>query len=154
MSHAEFDIVHLKLSGEHKIGIVVSRYHSDITYAMLEHCVQELVDRGASKDNITVRYVPGAWEIPLAAQRLIQDVRPQCVITFGAVLKGQTNHFDLLMNEVARGIMHVQLTSGIPIIFEVLGADDKQLLIERSSGGHLDKGTEAAQAAIQVLVQT
>ena len=103
---------------------------------------------GVADDDVTVVWVPGAFEIPAVARRVAGDV--DAVVCLGAVIRGETAHFDLVANEAARGIAEVTRTTGVPCIFEVLATQDLAQAQARAGGAHGNKGWEAAMAAIEM----
>jgi 6,7-dimethyl-8-ribityllumazine synthase len=135
-----------------KIGIVKSEYNSKITDALLESCVQELKKSGVGEKNIYVTEIPGAYEIPFACQKSALTKKCDAIIALGAVIRGETPHFDFIANSCSIGIMDVSLKMNIPIIFGVLTTNNIQQAKARIRGGNVgDKGVEAAQAAIKML---
>ena len=118
---------------------------------MLEKkCVETLMKNGIARGKITVAYVPGAFEIPLACQRLAKSRKYAALIALGVIIKGDTYHFELVANECARGVMQVMLAHDIPIIFEVL-AGAREDMIKRALDDEYNKGIEAARGAAQLL---
>lgn len=132
-----------------RVGIVVARFNEVVTTALLEGAVQALSHAGVADDAVTVVWVPGAFEIPAVAGRLAKtDV--DAVVCLGAVIRGETSHFELVANEAARGIADVTRTTGVPCIFEVLATEDLAQAQARAGGAHGNKGWEAAMAAIEM----
>lgn len=135
-----------------KIGIVKSIYNSEITNALLESCIYELKKSGVNEKNICIMDVPGAYEIPLGCQNMIKSKKIDAIIAIGAIIKGQTPHFDFIAKSVAMGIMDVILKTNIPIIFAVLTTNNINQAKARIKGGKCgDKGIEAALAALQMI---
>jgi 6,7-dimethyl-8-ribityllumazine synthase len=132
-----------------KVALVVSRYHGDITSALQSSCLNILGAAGAKADDLRVVSVPGAWEIPLAIQRVIASWQPDVVVVFGAVIRGETDHYAAIIENVARACMDIQLTGDTPVVFEVLGGTREQLVARTI--GDLDKGKEAATATLHLL---
>jgi 6,7-dimethyl-8-ribityllumazine synthase len=130
-----------------RFAVVVSRYNAYITERLLEGCRQVLAAAGAAA--VDVAWVPGALEIPLAAQRLARTGRYDTVICLGCVIKGETLHFDLVAQQAAAGISRVALDTGVPVINEVLAVFDPAHAAARA-GGCTNKGEEAAHAAIHM----
>lgn len=130
-------------------GIVVGRFNSFIGERLLEGALDALVRHGADDAQITVVRVPGAFEIPLAARKLAQKGEHQAVICLGAVIRGSTPHFDYVAGEVSKGVAHVSLETGIPVIFGVLTTDTIEQAIERAGTKAGNKGFDAAVTAIE-----
>ena len=134
-----------------RIAIVRSEYNREITLSLEKKCVETLLEAGVPEKNIRVFAVPGCFEIPILAQRLATQKRWDAIIALGAVIKGDTYHFELVVNECARGIMDVSLRHGVPIIFEVLATYNKRDAVRRAGNNKSNKGIEAAQAALSLL---
>lgn len=133
-----------------RFGIVVSRYHEDLTKALLEGAVSTLQDHGAAKENIQHVFVPGSFEIPLAARALLAQ-QYDAVICLGIIVKGETTHDEYIAREVARGISQLSQMTGIPVIFGVLTTQTLEQAKARCGGAKGHKGSEAAEAAISML---
>ena len=130
----------VKLNGSAlKIGLAVSRWSHDFTAALLEQCKQALIDAKVKKKNIVVRSVPGSFELPYAALRLIEEDEVDAVVCLGCLIKGETRHFEYIAHSVSSGIMQVQLKTGVPVIFGVLTCLNEPQARERSVG----KGSHA-----------
>lgn len=136
-----------------KIAIIVSAFYPSISDNLLFGCLRGLEENGYHKKNITIIKVPGAFEIPLTAGQLAYSGNYKCIICLGCIIKGDTKHFDLVSNECAHGIMHVQLSTGIPIIFEVLAVNHTNDAIKRSNLKNLkkNKGYSAANCAVTMI---
>jgi len=147
---ARFVEGHLKADGL-KFGIVVSRFNSFIAEKLLDGALDSLGRSGAAADDIDVVRVPGAFEIPLMAKVMAAAGRYDGVICLGAVIRGATSHYDLVAGEAAKGIAHVGLETGVPIIFGVLTTDTIEQAIERAGSKAGNKGSEAAMAAIEMV---
>ncbi|GFO64743.1 6,7-dimethyl-8-ribityllumazine synthase [Geomonas paludis] len=132
-----------------KVGIVVGRFNSFIGERLLEGALDALLRHGAADQDITVMRVPGAFEIPLAAQKLAQTGSFDALICLGAVIRGSTPHFDYVASEVSKGIAHVSLDAGIPVAFGVLTTDTIEQAIERAGTKAGNKGFEAAVTVIE-----
>ena len=132
-----------------KFGIIVSRFNSFISERLLEGAVDALVRHGGDDRNIFVARVPGAFEIPLAAQKLAGSGKYVAVICLGAGIRGSTPHFDYVASEVTKGIASVSLASGVPIAFGVLTTDTIEQAVERAGTKAGNKGFEAAVTAIE-----
>ena len=129
-----------------RIGVVMARFNHDIGGGLLSGARTELARLGVSADDVTLCTVPGALEIPLALQTMAQSRRFDALIALGAVIRGDTYHFEIVSNESARGITDVQLTTGIPIANGVLTTEDDDQALVRM----VQKGGEAAQAAVEM----
>lgn len=136
---------------KYHIGIVVSEWNDDVTDSLYSGCLQTLIDHGASKKNITTKYVPGSFELPLAAQRLAASKNIDAVICLGCIIQGETRHFEFICQSVATGIMKVGLEKNKPVVFGVLTTDTKKQAIDRAGGKHGNKGEEAAITAIKMM---
>ncbi len=137
-------------SAGRRIGVVVSRFNANITARLLEGALEALHAHGASPDALTVVYVPGAFELPLAAQRLAQKGNVQAVICLGAVVRGETPHFDFLAAQACAGIAAVARACDVPVTFGVITADTMEQALARAGGGVGNKGYEAAVAALEM----
>ncbi len=133
-----------------RIAVVAARFNQAVTSRLVEGAVSALSKHGVASDRTEVAWVPGAFEIPLVAKRLAGTGRYDAVIGLGAVIRGDTAHFDLVAAEAARGIMDVTLGTGVPVIFEVLATDDLAQAEARAGGVHGNKGWEAAESAIEM----
>jgi 6,7-dimethyl-8-ribityllumazine synthase len=137
---------------QNKYAIVVSRFNEFITHRLLQACLKELKADGVKESNIMICWVPGALELPVAALKLAQKKNISAVIALGAVIRGETYHFEVVANESARGLMDVSLKTGKPVIFGVLSTDTIEQANQRS---RLDrgenKGRDAAQTALEMV---
>lgn len=134
------------------VAIVKSRYNPEITDPLLESCQEELKKGGVLEENITVMEVPGAYELPLGCKNLIKTKRPDAVIALGAVIKGETPHFDYICSAVSHGIMKINLNMDTPVIFGILTPNNIQQAKARiKNGAHGDKGKEAALSALMMI---
>jgi 6,7-dimethyl-8-ribityllumazine synthase len=133
-----------------KFGIVVSRFNEALTRELLDNALKALKARGAILKNIYVVHVPGAFELPLAAKKLIQKVRLDAVITLGVVIRGRTRHFEQVAQEAARGVRELSEKSQVPVILGIIPAENVSQAVERVKAGGLNKGREWALAAIEM----
>ena len=140
----------LEIQSRWKIGIVTARFNHEITESLENGCYERLIEMGLKPEQITRVRVPGAVEIPLAARRLI-DRAHDGVIALGAVIQGDTKHFDYVCNSVERGCTQVMLDTKKPVIFGVLTTNDEQQAQERIGGAHGHKGRDAADTAVEML---
>lgn len=133
-----------------KIGIVVGRFNEFITEKLLGGTKDALKRHGVSEDDIDVAWVPGAFEIPLIAEKMANSKKYDAIITLGTVIRGATPHFDYVCNEAAKGVSHAALSSGIPVIFGVLTTNTIEEAIERAGTKAGNKGWDAAVSAIEM----
>lgn len=133
-----------------KIGIVVSRFNEFITNKLLSGAEDALRRHGVNEDDITIMWVPGAFEISLAAKKLAEQGDLDAIITLGTVIRGSTPHFEYVSSEVAKGVAATGMQSGIPVIFGVLTTDTIEQAIERAGTKAGNKGYEAAVGAIEM----
>ena len=132
-----------------KIGIIVSRFNSFICERLLEGAIDALVRHGAEDKDIYVARVPGAFEIPLFAQKMAASGNYDALICLGAVIRGSTPHFDYVASEVSKGVAQVSMASGVPIAFGVLTTDTIEQAVERAGTKAGNKGFDAAVTAIE-----
>ncbi|UQD52397.1 6,7-dimethyl-8-ribityllumazine synthase [Bacillus methanolicus] len=133
-----------------KIAIVVGRFNEFITSKLLSGAEDALHRHGVNEDDITVAWVPGAFEIPLVAKKLAESGKFDAVITLGTVIRGATPHFEYVSGEVAKGVAAASIQSGVPIIFGVLTTETIEQAIERAGTKAGNKGWEAAVGAIEM----
>ena len=133
-----------------KFGLVVGRFNEFIGSKLLSGAMDALTRHGAEEADIDVAWVPGAFEIPLAAQKMALTGRYDAVITLGAVIRGSTPHFDYVASETTKGVAKVSLDAGIPVIFGVLTTDTIEQAIERAGTKAGNKGWDAAMSAIEM----
>ena len=134
-----------------RYAIVVGRFNQFVVDSLVEGAVDALVRHGVGEDNITVIRVPGAYEIPLAAQAVAEKGDVDAIIALGAVIRGSTPHFDYVAGESASGLNKVQMDTGVPCAFGVLTVDTIEQAIERSGTKAGNKGAEAALVAIEMV---
>lgn len=133
-----------------RFGVVVGRFNDFIGNRLLDGALDSFKRHGVEEDNVEVAYVPGAFEIPLIAQKMAQSGKYDAVVTLGAVIRGSTPHFDYVCNEAAKGVAKVGLDTGVPTIFGVLTVDTIEQAIERAGTKAGNKGWEAAVTAIEM----
>jgi 6,7-dimethyl-8-ribityllumazine synthase len=138
------------ISQNAKYGVVVGRFNEFITGKLLSGALDALKRHGADEADVDIAWVPGAFEIPLIAQKMAESGRYDAVITLGAVIRGSTPHFDYVCNEVAKGVSAIGLKTGVPTIFGVLTTDSIEQAIERAGTKAGNKGWEAAATAIEM----
>jgi len=134
-----------------RMAVVASRFNDDVTKLLLDGALRELADMGLDPESVPVVWVPGAFEIPLVAKRLAESGERDAVICVGAVIRGDTPHFDYVAGECAAGIGRVALDSGIPVAFGVLTTDDRDQAFARAGGVEGNKGAEAAATAVEMV---
>ena len=134
-----------------KVGIVCARFNEFIVSKLLSGCQDGLVRHGVKEEDISVAWVPGAFEIPLIASKMAKSGKYDAVIALGAVIRGSTSHYDYVCSEVSKGVAHVALTSDIPVMFGVLTTDTIEQAIERAGTKAGNKGSECAQGAIEMV---
>jgi len=134
-----------------KIGIVLSRFNAFIAERLLDGALDTLTRSGVATDAISVARVPGAYEIPLVALKMAKSGKYDAVICLGAVIRGATPHFDFVANEAAKGIAQASMETGVPILFGVLTTDSIEQAIERAGSKAGNKGSDCAQAAIEMI---
>ncbi|HUL84162.1 MAG TPA: 6,7-dimethyl-8-ribityllumazine synthase [Actinomycetota bacterium] len=134
-----------------RIAVVAARFNELVTSKLLEGTLSGLARHGVADDDVTVVWVPGAFEIPLTAESLARSGDHDAIICLGAVIRGETAHFDLVANEAARGIAEVGRSTGIPCIFEVLATEDLAQAQARAGGTHGNRGWDAAEAALEMI---
>ncbi len=140
-----------KLIGDkQRFGIVVARFNEFITNKLLSGCLDTLTRHGVDANNIDIAWVPGAFEMPLIAQKMVQKDY-DAVICLGAVIRGATPHFDYVAGEVTKGIALVGLNSGVPVIFGVVTTDTIEQAIERAGTKSGNKGSDAAITALEMV---
>ena len=133
-----------------KFGIVASRFNDFITKELISGCLDTLVRHGAEEKDLTVTWVPGAFEISVVAQRLAKNKSYDAIICLGTVIRGATPHFDYIASEVAKGIARVSQDTGLPVIFGVITADTIEQAVERAGTKEGNKGRDAAMSAIEM----
>ncbi len=134
-----------------KFGIVASRFNDFMTKQLVSGCLDALMRHGAEDKDLTVVWVPGAFEIATVAQKLAKSKDYDAVICLGTVIRGATPHFDYIASEVAKGIAKVSQDSGIPVIFGIITADTIEQAVERSGTKDGNKGRDAALSAIEMV---
>ncbi len=134
-----------------RYAIVVSRFNEFITSKLLGGAIDALCRHGVKEEEITVVWVPGAFEIPYAAGRIAKGNKHDAVICLGAVIRGATPHFEYISSEVTKGIAQVSISTGVPVIYGVITPDTLEQAIERAGSKAGNKGSEAAAAAIEMV---
>lgn len=139
------------VSSDIKIGIVASRFNEFITAKLIGGAMDGLLRHDVAEENIDLAWVPGAFETPLIAQKMAETGKYDAVICLGAVIRGATSHYDLVCNEAAKGIAHVSLESGIPVMFGIVTTDTIEQAIERAGTKAGNKGFDCAVSAIEMV---
>jgi len=134
------------------VGIAASRFNQDITDQLVANALRALAAGGVDRRAVTVVHVPGAFELPMAAKWLCRDGRYDAVICLGAVIRGETPHFDVISRAVSQGLMDVALTEGRPVVFGVLTTETVEQAEERAGSAGLNRGAEAARTAIEMAI--
>ena len=134
-----------------RIGIVVARFNSFIAEKLLDGALDILRREGVADADITVARAPGAFEIPLVAQKMARSGKYDAVLCLGAVIRGATPHFDYVAAEMSKGIAHVMLETGLPVLFGVLTTDSIEQAIERAGTKAGNKGADTALAALEMI---
>jgi 6,7-dimethyl-8-ribityllumazine synthase len=133
------------------IAIVVSRFNQEITERLLQGAVERLKELEIEENELHVVWVPGAIELPLVAQQFAKQENCEAVICLGAVIRGETDHYDYVCQQVSYGCQRVALDYDVPVIFGVLTTENEEQARERTGGAHGHKGREAAEAAIEMM---
>ncbi|ANA81994.1 6,7-dimethyl-8-ribityllumazine synthase [Paenibacillus vortex V453] len=133
-----------------KYGIVVGRFNEFITSKLLSGALDALKRHGAQENEVDVAWVPGAFEIPLIAQKMAESGKYDAIITLGTVIRGSTTHYDYVCNEVAKGVSAINLKTGVPTIFGVVTTENIEQAVERAGTKAGNKGWDSAMAAIEM----
>ncbi|MGO8826537.1 MAG: 6,7-dimethyl-8-ribityllumazine synthase [Acidimicrobiales bacterium] len=144
------------LRGEHdgtglRFGIACALFNGGVTLRLLDGALAALEEAGTDRRDITVAWTPGAFEVPLVAQAFAQAGKVDAVLCFGAVIRGDTGHYDFVAGECASGIQRVQLATGVPVVFGVLTTDTLGQALQRSEPDQSNKGREAALTGIEMV---
>jgi len=137
--------------GKERYGIVISRFNDFITSRLLEGALDCLRRHGAVDEQITVMWVPGSFEVPLAARRLADSGKFSAVICLAAVIRGQTDHYDYVCQQITRGVGEVGLATGVPVLFGVITTDSLDDAVDRAGAKGGNQGFKAASAAIEMV---
>jgi len=139
------------LAKDMSFGLVASRFNDFMTKELVSGCIDTLVRHGAENKDITLAWVPGAFEVPLVAQKMAKTKAFDALICLGTVIRGATPHFDYIAAEVAKGVAKVSLDSGVPVIFGIITADSIEQAVERAGSKDGNKGRDAALSAIEMV---
>ncbi len=138
------------VAGDHKFGIVVSRFNEFITSRLLSGCLDALQRHGADLDTVDVVWSPGSFEVPVLAKRLAESGTYHAVICLGAVIRGSTPHFDYIAAEAAKGVAQTAMSTGVPVIFGIITTETIEQAVERAGTKAGNKGADAAHSAIEM----
>ena len=142
---------HANLDGEGlRVGVVAARFNEFVTEKLLRGCLEALAEHGVRSGDVTVTTVPGSFEIPVVAQRMADSGRYEAVVCLGAVIRGETDHYEHVARAASEGIAEASRVSGVPIGFGVLTTDTVDQALERAGGSVGNVGREAAEAAVEV----
>lgn len=134
-----------------KVGLVASRFNEFIVSKLVSGAVDGLVRHGVEDDDISLAWVPGAFEIPVVAQKMAESGKYDAIICLGAVIRGATSHYDYVCNEVSKGVAQVGLKTGIPVLFGVVTTENIEQAIERAGTKSGNKGYDCALSAIEMV---
>jgi len=148
---SEYDKDFVPNGADFKVGIVVSEWNDSITLNLLKGAKEALLDNGVKEENIMVRFVPGAFELPLGAQYMCEFTDVDGIVAIGVVIQGETKHFDFVCDGATQGIKDINLKYNIPVSFCLLTDNNMQQSIDRSGGIHGNKGIECAIACIKMI---
>ncbi len=148
---SEYKLEQLEIINDVSIGIVVADWNSEITAKLLQGTIDTLKSYGIHDEQIQVETVPGSYELPLGAQMMVEYAEVDAVICLGAIIQGETRHFEFISQAVSQGINRVALDYTTPVIFGVLTPDNMEQAKDRSGGKHGNKGVEAAVSALKML---
>lgn len=148
---SEYDLESVPSAEGMKFGIVVAEWNYQITGALAQGAVDTLIKHGAKEENITLKHVPGTFELPLGGQFLAEYTHADAIILLGCVIQGDTRHFDFICNGVTQGTTELNLKYNKPFIFGVLTTENEQQALDRAGGRLGNKGDEAAVTAIKMV---
>jgi len=134
-----------------RLGVACAVFNGGVTLRLLDGALDALEEAGTDKRDVTVAWAPGAFELPLVARAFAKAGKVDAVLCFGAVIRGDTGHYDFVAGECAAGIRQVQLETGVPVVFGVLTTDTVEQALERSEPDHTNKGREAALTGIEMV---
>ena len=133
-----------------KFGVVVSRFNEFLTSKLLGGALDTLKRHGAAEDDVTVAWVPGAFELPFIAKKMAESGKYDAIIALGTVIRGSTTHYDYVCNEAAKGIAQASMSTGVPVAFSVVTTENIEQAIERSGTKAGNKGADGAMTAIEM----
>ena len=151
MSTQAPSVIAISIGRKTRVAIAAARFNADLVDELLSGCMRRLGELGVSEDRVEIVRVPGAFELPVAAKAFAQTGRFAAVICLGAVVRGDTPHFDFVAGEAARGIQDVAVWEDLPVIFGVLTTNTHEQAVERTGGKHGHAGERAAEAAVEMI---
>jgi 6,7-dimethyl-8-ribityllumazine synthase len=134
-----------------RVALACGRFNGGVTTRLIEGALAVLAERGVDRSDITIAWAPGAFELPLVARGFALGEQVDVVITLGAVIRGDTGHYDVVAGECARGVQDVQLSTGVPVVFGVLTTNTVEQALERSLPDATNKGRESAETALEMV---
>src|ERR1700693_1490347 len=134
-----------------RVALACGRFNGGVTTRLIEGALAALAEHGVDRSDITIAWAPGAFELPLVARGFALGEQVDVVITLGAVIRGDTGHYDVVAGECARGVQDVQLSTGVPVVFGVLTTNTVEQALERSLPDATNKGREAAETALEMV---
>ncbi len=134
-----------------RVGVACGRFNGAVTTRLLEGALEALAEHGVDRNDVTIAWAPGAFELPLVARGFALGDQVDVVITLGAVIRGDTGHYDVVAGECARGVQDVQLATGVPVVFGVLTTNTVDQALERSLPDATNKGRESAETALEMV---
>lgn len=148
----EFQRLSAKDHSKMRIGIIVSEFNEIITSRLLKGAKDALLEAGIRSENIDLKIVPGAYEIPQAALRMAETGTWDALVALGCVIRGETSHYEIVANESSRGITEAAMSTGVPISLGILTTENTEQALDRSGGIHGNKGAEASLAAVKMAI--
>lgn len=148
---SEYDKDFVPNGADFKVGIVVSEWNDTITFNLLKGARDTLIENGVKEDHIIVKYVPGAFELPMGCQMMFENTFVDGIIAIGSVIQGETKHFDFVCSGATDGLMNVGLKYNKPVVYCLLTDNTMQQAIDRSGGKHGNKGVECAVACMKMI---
>ncbi|MFW6019764.1 MAG: 6,7-dimethyl-8-ribityllumazine synthase [Bacteroidales bacterium] len=148
---SDYKLERLEIINDVSIGIVVSEWNKEVTQKLLKGATDTLKAEGIEDNQIQIESVPGSYELPLGAQFMVEHAEVDAVLCLGAVIQGETRHFEFISQAVSQGINRVSLDYNTPVIFGVLTTDTQEQALERAGGKHGNKGIEAASTVLKML---
>jgi 6,7-dimethyl-8-ribityllumazine synthase len=133
-----------------RIAVIASRFNEEVVRKLVDGALEALLAHGASIDDVDLLWVPGAWELPVTARYLLETERYDAIVALGAVIRGETPHFDYVAGEAARGLQQLAIEFGVPVSFGVLTTDNDAQAEARAGGAHGNKGADAVLAALEM----
>jgi 6,7-dimethyl-8-ribityllumazine synthase len=134
-----------------RVGLACARFNGGVTTRLIEGALASLAEHGVDRNDVTIAWAPGAFELPLVARGFALGEQVDVVITLGAVIRGETGHYDVVTGECARGVQEVQLATGVPVVFGVLTTNTVEQALDRSLPDETNKGRESAETALEMV---